>query len=338
VRPLDITVCCRELPVRGEAGVQLLPDSASPGGRSLVTTLLEAAGHRVTQVQDGPLERAGDVVLMLGNVSWFRRICRELVAQPPRRRPVTVIWQSEALPPSRESGIPRPRLQAREVAKIVLRDPRAGDAGTNQRRLERLHGHCLPDVLIASSRHAQEFLAERGIDAHWVPFGWHPSYGEDLGLERDIEVLFLGTMKARRRRRLIDRIRRAGVDVRALGSWHDPGLWGEARTRLINRAKVMLNVARFPGQFAGLRLMLGMANRALVVSEPIYRPEPYVPGEHFLAAEVQDLPQAIEDALGDAAKRAGIVEAAHRLVTQELTLERSVRRVLDLIEPRAEQR
>jgi hypothetical protein len=335
MRGLQITVCCRQLPVRGMEGVQLLPDSSAPGGRTLVTTLLEEAGHRVTQVEDGPIDRnPGDVLLMLGNASWFRTICRQLATLERSRRPLTVIWQSEALPPPRASALPRPRLQFRELAKIALRDARAGDVYTNRRRLQWLARHGLPDVMLTSSRVGQEFLTEEGIRADWVPFGFHPAYGGDLQLDRDIDVLFLGTMKVRRRRRLISRIRGAGISVMALGSWHDPALWGEGRTRLLNRAKILLNIARMPGQFSGLRLMLGMANRSLVVSEPIYLPEPYVPGEHFITADPHELPAAITDMLSDVDRRARVVEQGHRLVTQEVTLERSVRRILELIEAR----
>jgi hypothetical protein len=138
----------------------LLPDRCSPGGRAAVTTLLEQAGNRVTQVQDGPLGRdPGEVVLMLGNVSWFGAVCRDLAAREPARRPLTAIWQSEALPPPRASGIRTPPLRVRELAKIALRDSRAGDVRTNRRRLEWLRRHGLPDLLVVSNRVGQEFLA-----------------------------------------------------------------------------------------------------------------------------------------------------------------------------------
>ena len=39
------------------------------------------------------------------------------------------------------------------------------------------------------------------------------------------------------------------------------------------------------------RLILGMANRSLVVSEPIYSPAPFVPGEHYVEANGRDIPE-----------------------------------------------
>lgn len=77
--------------------------------------------------------------------------------------------------------------------------------------------------------------------------------------------------------------------------------------------------------------MLGMANRALVVSEPIYRPDPFVPGTHFVAATPESLLETVERYLADDAARARIADAGHAFVMEELpTFEHSVERVLGL--------
>ena len=52
-----------------------------------------------------------------------------------------------------------------------------------------------------------------------------------------------------------------------LGSWTDPALWGQHRAELLSRVKILLNLSRNPGQFAGTRLTLGMGASCLVVSE-----------------------------------------------------------------------
>ena len=105
--------------------------------------------------------------------------------------------------------------------------------------------------------------------------------------------------------------------------------WGEERTQLVNRARIFLNVSRHPGQFSGERLVIGMANRALVLSEPIYRPAPFVPGEHYLEAESEAWPELIESQLADEEARRRVADAGHAFVTNELTYERSVERVLE---------
>ncbi len=100
---------------------------------------------------------------------------------------------------------------------------------------------------------------------------------------------------------------------------------------LLNRTKILLNVQRYPGELSGLRCLLGMANRSLVMSEPMYRPEPYVPGEHYVSATIDEMPAAIRYYLDHPAERQRIAEAGHQLVTREVTLERTVSSMLDAI-------
>jgi hypothetical protein len=189
----------------------------------------------------------------------------------------------------------------------------------------------LPDLLIASTPGRCEFLVERRIPAHWVPLGYSPSDGHDMGLSRDIEALFLGDLNIPRRRRLIKRLRRNGVNLVALGDWSDPAYWGENRTRLLNRTKIFLNLQRYPGDLAGLHLILGMANKALVISEPIYNPAPYVPGKHYISATREEMPGIIRYYLAHDDEREYIADEGHRFVTQELTMARSVSHILELI-------
>jgi hypothetical protein len=174
-------------------------------------------------------------------------------------------------------------------------------------------------------------LAERGIPAHWVPLGYDPSRGHDMGLSRDIEVLFLGTLEVPRRRRIIKRLRRRGVNLLAMGNRFDPACWGENRTRLLNRTKIFLNISRFVGELPDTRLILGMANKALVISEPIYNPAPYVPGKHYISAPIEEMPQVISYYLTHDDERAYIANEGHRFVTHEVTMAGSVSRVLELI-------
>lgn len=324
MQSLAITLCSRRLPVQR-------------GQRALLVPVLEAAGHRVSDVGDGPLDlAAADVVWVIGNANWFPRLRRQLIATPKHNRPVVCIWHSEPLPPSRAARLPWPRLHLRELAKILLRDARATDAYTNYWRIRQLARHGLPDVLAVSAPGWVEFLLERGICADWVPLGYDPSFGRDLGLQRDIDVLFLGALDVPRRRRILRGLRAAGIDLTATGSWVDPSCWGEERTRLLNRTKILLNLARKPGDLSAHRLLLGMANKALVISEPIYRPAPFVAGTHFISTPVEEMPDVIRSYLARDAERQRIVEAAYRLVTEEITLSRSASQVLALIRSRLE--
>ena len=120
------------------------------------------------------------------------------------------------------------------------------------------------------------------------------------------------------------------MDVLTLGDYANPALWGEGRVELMNRVTIALNIPRLEGHLPDVRLVVAMANGALVVSEPLYLPEPYVPGVHYVEAPVEQLAETIRDYLADDAARRRITEEAHRFVTTELTLERSFARLLAL--------
>lgn len=303
-----------------------------PARKHRLTRVLEELGHDVTQVPDGALEASpADIVWIWGNANWYPRAVRELAARPPERRPAVVVWHSEPLPYSKRAGLRQARLHLREIAKIVLRDSRATDPYTNARRLRQLAEHGLPDVLAVTSEAQREFLREVGIACEVAPIGYHPSQGSDLGLERDVDVLFLGALEVPRRKRAFRALRRSGVDVLAAGDWGDPRYWGAKRTRLLNRAKILLNISRHPGQYSGERLVLGMANGALVISEPIYRPEPFVPGEHFVAASLDETAAVVRHYLGNDHERRQLAKSGHAFVTGELSMTQSVSRILDVL-------
>ena len=308
----------------------------TPGLVAVLTELLDGFGFEVEQRDDGPLDdlSSDHVVWIWGCANWFPRAMRSLVERPVGRRPATVLWHAEPFPLPRASGQRWPRPSVREVAKIALRDRRASDVYSNYFILRRLISRGLPDVLAVTSGERATFLAERGIDAVVAPFGYSPTEGRILDLERDIDVLLLGTMNVPHRRRVVRYLRGAGVPVMTAGDYGDPSLWGESRTELVNRVKIMLSLGRFPGTLGGVRFLIAMACGALVVSEPPYDPTPYVPGKHFVQASVEDMPSVIERYLADENERARIAQCAHRFVTTELTMERSFSALLEVVASR----
>jgi hypothetical protein len=187
-------------------------------------------------------------------------------------------------------------------------------------------------VLIVSTPSRREFLAEQGISSHWVPFGYDATYGRDLKLTRDIDVLFLGTPDDARHRQAVRHLKRKRVNVVSKGSWSDPACWGEERTKLINRTKIFLGLQRRPGKLSGIRMLLGMANKALVIAEPMYDSAPYVAGKHFISASLDEMPEVIEHYLRADSERELITDEAHRFVTEEVTLAQSLARIRALLE------
>lgn len=297
-----------------------------------VVVELRRLGHQAAEIADGPWDPGdGNVLLVLGNLNWFPRLRRQLLTTGKPPETLVAIWHTEPLPPPAGSGFGWPRPALREIVKIVLHDPRATDVYTNYFLLHRLWRKGLPDVLTASTRSRAAFLADRGIPAEYVPIGYEPGCGRQIGTERDIDVLFLGECRIGRRRRMIAKLRSLGLKVMSCGDWSDPARWGEGRTALLNRVKVLLNIPRFTGEFAALRFILGMANGALVVSEPVYDSFPFVAGRHFASASIEEIPALALHYLQNEKQRRQIADQAYKFVTEELTMERSVARLLDLI-------
>jgi spore maturation protein CgeB len=69
----------------------------------------------------------------------------------------------------------------------------------------------------------------------------------------------------------------------------------------------------------------------MVVAEPCYRPDPFVPGVHYAEAPIKELPDLIRYYLAHDEERERIVAAGHRLVTEELTFARSADMVVGII-------
>ena len=316
VKP-EITHYCRRLP-SGDTG-------------TLVRSYLEGAASRFTlcdETQSVVPERG--LLWIQGNAAWFPAVFRRLRSIPKESRPIVAVWHNEPLPPPRSALLPYPKLSLREIAKIAFRDSRATDVYTNYWSIRRLSREGLVDVLVVSAAGRKSFLAERGISSHFVPFGYDLRMGRDLGLARDIDVLFLGALNVPRRNRVINFLRTQGINVIAVGDWSNPAYWGEQRTALINRAKILLNVPRTAEEFSGARILLGLANRSLVISEPMFDSAPYVPGRHFVMAPVEQLPGLIRHYLSNDSDRGRIVDEGHRLVSEELSMDCSVQRILHI--------
>jgi len=298
------------------------PVPALRGSEAGIAKGFRAAGHDV-QADSEAFDPTVDAILIPNQPTFYPRALDQLRALGPRR-PRVVAWMSEPLVPPAASGLPWPRRTHREWIKLALRDKRVIDARSNERRTLALMREGVVDAVATTTVARVERFAEVGLETTWVPQTLGPNVHADLGLDRDIPVLFLGAMDVPRRRLLARRLRRAGVELTAVGDWHDPRYWGGQRTELMNRAVISLNLNRFRGNFPDTRFLLAAGNRALIVSEPVYRPDPYVAGETHVEAEPEDLPDVLARWLADDAGRERMLSAAYETVTTRLRREDSV--------------
>jgi hypothetical protein len=79
-----------------------------------------------------------------------------------------------------------------------------------------------------------------------------------------------------------------------------------------------------------MRFSLGMGNGALIVSEPVADPHPFQAGVHFVEAVLPHLSDTILNYLHDEAARLRIVRAASAQLTQEYSMTRSVRHIMEI--------
>jgi hypothetical protein len=189
------------------------------------------------------------------------------------------------------------------------------------------------DFVFASTLPRCQFLHNKGIAATFVPMGYHPDWGRDLGMKRDIDVLFLGHRDETSRPSPLQTVQKdlasRGIELRIVAK----GCYGEERTRLLNRARIVLDIVRLPWEMPLMRLLMCMGCGALVASNWTGDPAPFA-GIHLVQARTEQLAEAIVRHLECEDRCRSIVASAFEFVTGELTLERSFTTILKTIRDR----
>ncbi len=76
----------------------------------------------------------------------------------------------------------------------------------------------------------------------------------------------------------------------------------------------------------------------MLISEPIYRPEPYIPGVHLEMCPVEEMPDLIRHYLKHEDQRLAMVERAYRFATTEMLFGDKARDMLRLIQRAVDRR
>jgi hypothetical protein len=296
-------------------------------------------GIDARQVDTGADEAEVDTMLAIGSV----RLYPNLIARPHVAR--RVLWHIEPLPRSEpESGSPLhrwlPTGKLLDVSRSAL--PPFGRSATWRRwreeaanvrepvtnlALMRRHRPALDRIVIDTLARAEGALSA-GLDVAIVPFGYHAAYAGTLtapASDRDIPVLSLASVDpVARRQRVLPEIEatlgRSGAAVAHV----ERHTYGAARTDVLRRSKVVLDVHRVPGSHPLYRFILAAAAGAALVSEPLDQPQPLVPGVHYMEAATSRLGEATLELLADEPRRRRIVDAAQALLTGELDLRRTL--------------
>jgi hypothetical protein len=187
----------------------------------------------------------------------------------------------------------------------------------------------LIDYVFTTTIPRMQTLGKIGIDAGFVPVGYHPSWGRKLSLERDIDVLFIGFIKTRRRRSMLKdldkKLSTKGIKLQIV----DKGCYGEQRTALLNRARIVLDIPNIPWELAGMRFLMSISCGAMVISKYVEETAPYKPGVHFVRANYSELPDAICHYIEHEDQRQAIADSSYKFITQELTMENSLLQIME---------
>ena len=171
-----------------------------------------------------------------------------------------------------------------------------------------------------------------GIPTLYAPWGASQRWYEDLGLERDLDVLWMGTRGSHRRSRILDQVFRElklkGLNVYIADNEENPFIFGEMRTRHLDRAKITLNITRtwYDDNFS--RFTMACSNRSLVVSEPVLpHCTEFKENVHYVSAKIEDLANTIVYYLEHEEERRRIVDNAYKLMMAELKFQKSLRKM-----------
>lgn len=298
-----------------------------------------------------PLPRNLDVVLSHGPHGHFLAIASQMAHQSPRDRPIFAHWNTEGMPDLRIAWPLMHSLATMRSRLSMLNAP----GSRWERKLEKLqilswlnarmhrfrylgdydyaYRKGWIDVFADSSAIYAQLRSRHGMPtvvAHW---GATKRWCADLYLDRDIDVLWMGCWGTKRRQQILKQVvgglRTQGVRVHVADNVENPFVFDEERTRLLNRAKITLNLTRTWHDDNYSRFALAAPNRSLVVSEPLL---PHCPpckaGVHYVDAPIPRLLDTILYYLEHEEERQQIVQCAYELFATTLSFRNSIQEIM----------
>jgi hypothetical protein len=320
---------------------------------SLMMNEFQNTGCKIIQIKaEERLPNELDVVLACGPFGSLVPVAQPLLSIPRAQRPVFVLWMTEQLPdPAIPHWVQYPLGLLRTQLERWAYQERADGVWTLNPRFRKLaqkatrfryygdlywlNSQGVLSVLAVGSQWIADYLKARNIDTLVAYIGSNPAWGSDLNLERDIPVLWIGKMGTDRRKKLLDRLRvdlrGRGVEVLVIDGVEHPYVFGQERTILLNRSKIVINLLREKWDNHSLRYFLAAQNKAAVVTEPTYPHTPFQPGVHLIQSGIDDMANTIYATLANEDERSRIAANAHQLVMTELTMRRSVEKILEKV-------
>lgn len=284
-----------------------------------------------------------DLIVIIGPMVSLWPCIQRLNAINAVTRQSVVVWDTEPMPhPFMRRRSIRWLADARHLADrfmhhLGLPQPIRGLGGrlrcAGEISILRREG-MLRFVAVFTETH-QRFFQRMGIPAYTIPMGYDRRFGEPMGLVRDVDVAFIGSIGRGRRRDIISRLQDTFAEdgIRFVikdGSPERGHVYREDRARLLNRTKIMLSVMRQPWDDPIFRILFAAPNGSLVISEPVCDPGPFEEGSHFIATPLPNLAGTIRHYLTREHERQRVANCARDYLLHQLTMSSMARRLLQV--------
>ena len=303
---------------------------------------------------DGTVPTAVDVVFLYGPFGKYMPILQQLSRLP--QRPTTVFWNTEGLPDLRLPWLVMAttshlrswlgRFDGLEAAAWQQRFAQTRPFSLIDDRMIRFrylgdffyaYRQGWLDVFFDISAVYANFFNKHDLPTKVAPFGSFAAWHQDLGLERDIDVLWMGKRGTSRRGQMLDDLRaelqKRGTDIYMVDGEERPFIYGEERTQILNRTKITLNLLRTWYDENSLRICMAAPNRSLFLTEPLLPHVPqYKAGTHYVAATIEEMADTIMYYLEHEAERQQIVENAYQLLMTDVTMYNSVQHIMEAVQ------
>jgi hypothetical protein len=192
----------------------------------------------------------------------------------------------------------------------------------------------LLDLLVLSSSVYADYFQTEKISSLIVPRGYYPGYGKNLQLARDIDLLWMGKTRTKRRKQIIHGLRESlnnrGMVMHVYDGVENGFIFGEKRTELLNRSRFVLNINSYSqADELSIRYFIAAANGAVIIREPNDNQYPFIPGKHLVECRPEEMPDVIEYYLDHPLERQRIADDMLNLISTELTLSNTISAILE---------
>lgn len=127
----------------------------------------------------------------------------------------------------------------------------------------------------------------------------------DENADKQIDILFIGSV-TKRRKKLLERFKDEGLNITVC-----EGIFGDEFVQKVNSAKIVINVHSSTRPDTETRVFEVLGCGGFLVSEPLSGENPFIPGKHFVEADISDFTSVVKRYLDDEEERTKISLCGH---------------------------